>query len=86
MQNSRRHDGPSVTEQVKKFVFKTVFLGRAKKIYFYAATLEDRYLSISIIYLPVRLSVLPSIYLSINCSIYLCVGAIDKYNSFLHLR
>ena len=70
MQNLRRHDGPSVTEQVKNFVFKTVFLGRANKKYFYAATLEYIYLSISIIYLPDRLSVLPSIYLSINRSIY----------------
>ena len=71
MVNSSRYDGPSVTEQVKNFVFKTVILGGQTKKLFHAATLEDRYLSISIIYLPVSLSVFPSIYLSIYFSIYL---------------
>ena len=60
--------------------FQDRLLGRANKKIFYAATLEDKYLSISIIYLSVSLSVF-FVYLSIYLSIYLSTIYLPIYRS-----
>ena len=53
-----------VWQSNKELCFQDRAFGEGKQKKNYAAILEDRYLSIYIIYLPASLSVFPSIYLS----------------------